>query len=82
MTAKKLPTLDEYYDMLTKHDFYHMFSNNAQVYSYHHSKELDLKAIANTSEPHMELLRQFTDHFFSGEAFGTEQAPLPKKGAQ
>lgn len=81
-SAKTLPTISEYFDMLSKHDFLHTFSDDYAVFAHYHAQEFDLRTIALASEPHMKLFKQFTDYFYSGDAFGTKRAPAPERHTQ
>lgn len=75
----KVPTPAEYWDMLNSHDWYYMMSDDNSVWRRGLSRSKELEAIAN-GHPELEALAKgFSEHYFSGKPWGTEQAPKPPR---
>lgn len=53
-----IPTLKEYEDMLNKHDWYYMMSEDHYVYARGAYKQQELKALATTDE-----LKEMFEHY-------------------
>lgn len=74
------PTLQEYYDMLVKHDWYFDWSDDGRVWRAGVKARDELKAIAEANgEAYQELLTGFQKYMFTGEPWGTERAPKPER---
>ncbi len=73
-------TIQEYYDMLEKHDWYYCFSDD---HRYWVAGERSIKELRRLADEHGEafytLLEGFFNHHFSGKPWGNEQAPKPER---
>lgn len=77
---EKRTSLVEYYEMLEKHDWYYMFSDDSTVYNKGHAARNSLNSIAaKGGQEYVDLLRAFSEHMFSGEPWKNERAPKPEK---
>lgn len=74
-----LPTLEHFYNMLLKHDWYYPFSDDITAFTNGHRQAKVLADIASLSIDHAALYSAFEDHFFSGPAFGTARIERPKR---
>lgn len=72
-------TLNDYYDLLARHDWYYSFSDDGRVWRAGVVAEKELQRIALESDAHGALLAGFRDHYFSGKPWGTEKAPMPER---
>lgn len=70
-------TLRKFYDRLKNHDWYYTFSDDFGVWQLGNAAEAELKAMAQLSPEHAALYNGFSQHYFSGESWGTPKAPLP-----
>ena len=81
----KIPTLQEYYDMLEKHDWYYEFSDDSFVYFKGKSNRDELLRISQ-KEPlfpkAFRLFQSYQIHMFSGPPWGTEKAPKPERPSE
>ncbi len=78
-TATASVTLGQFYQILSNHDWYFAFSDDNRVYHNGEASKERLNAFAKQSSAHQALLDGFSRHHFSGEPWGTEQAPLPAR---
>jgi hypothetical protein len=74
-------TLSEFYDALTSHDWYYMYSDDGRIYRRGSDCEKELRAISTESDQHRHLFEAYRNHVFSGRTFGTEPAPRPDRPA-
>lgn len=74
-----LPTLEAFYDMLNKHDWYYHFSDSPTVYTNGYNASKVLSDIASLSKEHLELYQAFEDHYFTGAPFGSAKIEKPKR---
>lgn len=73
-------TLDEYYDILDKHDWFYEFSDDSRVYGRGVKAKQDLLNTANQhGQEYKNLYDAFKKYHFSGKPWGTEEAPKPEK---
>jgi hypothetical protein len=73
-------TLQEYWDMLDRHDWYYAFSDDMKVYGHGSKESHKILTIAEAGgEEYLEMLGQFQKHFFSGQPWDTEKAPKPER---
>ena len=72
-------SLAEYWEMLNKHDWFHMYSDDNSVDRKGSAYMRVLTDIAGQSREHTALLIGFRAHEFSGEPWGTERHPQPLK---
>lgn len=72
-----MTTLAEYYDMLSRHDWYYAYSDDGSVFRRGEAANQKLAAIAKTSPEHAALLAGYKQYYFSGKPWGTERAPKP-----
>ena len=79
LDAPELPTLNDFFDRLKKHDWYYGFSDDMHVYDVGARDRREILDICKQSDPHFELFKRFSDYHFSGSGFGTEQKPRPSK---
>jgi hypothetical protein len=75
----KHQTLGQFYQMLSKHDWYFMFSDDSYVYRAGQDSQKRLDAIAKQSPSHQALLDGFVRHYFPGDGEQIEEPPLPVK---
>lgn len=78
LTTDKV-TLQEFYDLLDKHDWYYMMSDDNGVERKGSVAMVKLGRIAQQSPAHTELLAQFHQFHWTGKPWNTEQAPKPKR---
>lgn len=70
-------TLKEFYTILARHDWYHMYSDDPSYYRAGEASMNRIQAISKQSEAHKELLIAWSKHMFNGPSWGTVQPPLP-----
>lgn len=70
-------TVEEYYKLLQKHDWYFSFSDDHREYAKGSAERSALTVMARQSPEHKKLLAGFELHHSSGPAWNTEQSPLP-----
>lgn len=70
-------TLAEYWDLLNKHDWYHMMSDDGRVDRAGSVNFSKLAKIAEQSDDHKALLAAFHQHYWTGKPWNTEQQPKP-----
>lgn len=70
-------TLKEFYQELEKHDWYYDMSDDHGVWERGTANKRRLEGIAEESEEHRKLYEGFSQHYFSGEPWGTEKKPKP-----
>lgn len=75
----KMTKINDYYDMLEKHDWYHAWSDSYEVDSAGADNYKKLSTIAQESPEHEALLEAFGDHHFSGEPFGKPKISKPER---
>jgi hypothetical protein len=71
--------LTSFYDLLGKHDWFYAWSDDGGVYRSGEAQHHKLNQIATQSPEHQKLLDEYTAYVFSGEAFGTETKPKPRR---
>lgn len=72
-------TPKEYWELLDKHDWFYMMSDDRSVYEKGASFLNKLTKIANTDPVLKSLLDGFTAHYFSGKPWDTVKKPKPIK---
>lgn len=73
-------TLQEFWDMLDRHDWYYHFSDCSKTFSRGRQSENNLHSVATSNGPEFkEMLDAFHTHKFSGEHYGTEKQPKPDR---
>jgi len=72
-------TLQQFWDELDKHDWYHKFSDDPRVYNNGHCNLKNIQVIANESKEKKELYNNFRNHHFSGKAWETDKQPKPER---
>ena len=75
-----LPTLQEFYDMVARQDWYYEMSYDHRVWRAGENYSNRLKSIANLGgEQYQRILTEFSQHYYSGQSFGTEKQPKPQR---
>ena len=80
--AKELPTrpsLEQFWDVLCRHDWYFQFSDDFSVWKRGAAAESQIKALARQSERFQAVYDAHLAYYFSGGAFGTKQTAAPQK---
>lgn len=72
-------TLQEFYDELNSHDWYYMYSDDHRVWSAGERDRKRLQELSKQIEGGQKLYEEFFEHHFSGEIFGTTEAPKPER---
>lgn len=72
-------TTQEYWDELNQHDWYYHYSDDGKVYNRGKSNEQRLDGHSLESDEHKAIFKAFSEHHFSGSAFGTDKAPKPER---
>lgn len=72
-------SLQEFYDMLDKHDWMYYFSDDFQAYQDGQVAEARLWQIAKNSEKHEALIREYELHVTTGPHWNTKQNPKPNR---
>jgi len=72
-------TLAELYRELERHDWFYAMSDDHRVYTARHDDERRLQREAATIEGGRDLMSAYSQHVFSGPAFGTPKAPKPPR---
>jgi hypothetical protein len=70
-------TLAEYYEMLEKHDWYHMMSDDRGVDDRGAQNYRKLEKIAQGDPMKKQLMLEYQNHMFTGEPWRTPKAPKP-----
>ena len=70
--------IQEYYDLLDRHDWYYDFSDDHGVWNAGRINADKLASLA-TSQEKKQLLNDFHSHKFSGKPWGTEEKPKPER---
>lgn len=71
-------TIEEYYALLEKHDWYYEMSDDHRVWKAGVAARDNLVAIAaEHGGQYQTLLDGFRAHYFSGDPWGTEKQPKP-----
>jgi hypothetical protein len=71
--------LPDFYDALERHDWHYAMSDDNRVYTAGRKRQAELIEASQLSEAHNSLYEQYSDHVYSGPAYGTEQAPKPER---
>jgi hypothetical protein len=71
--------LRDYYDLLDKHDWYASMGDDPKAYSKAKKAELELLKLTELSQDHKALFEAMEKHYWTGEAWFTNQAPKPKR---
>lgn len=74
-----LPSLREYYDMLERHDWTWVMSDDVAVVRAGRKSEEALNAVARRSPEHAALIVAWCEHVFSGPAYRCAQKPKPER---
>ncbi len=72
-------TLEEYYDQLDKHDWFYEYSDDHTIWQKGSEERARLQRVSMQSPNHKKLWDGFNQYHFSGEAFGTDKNPKPKR---
>lgn len=72
-------TLGDYWDQLSKHDWYWDFSDDHRVWRRGSDEQGRLENIGGQSAAHKILYDGFVASMFSGEAWRTEKKPVPTR---
>jgi len=72
-------TLAELYRELERHDWFYQMSDDPRVYHSGNDNERRLQYMAGAIPGGLDLMRSYSQHVFSGEAFGTPRHPKPAK---
>ncbi len=72
-------TLREFYELLEKHDWYYMYSDEYRVWKKGEEEASTIQQIVKQSEEHRKLLEEYSKHMFSGPQWGTEKGPKPER---
>lgn len=76
----KTVSLEAFYEMLERHDWFWVFADNNGVYRDGQDAESKLAAIAKAGGPeHERLLHEYHDHVWSGPTWNNEKLPKPAK---
>lgn len=78
-TTPGVLTAGEYYDLCAKHDWYHGFSDDFSVDQAGAANYQWLSEVAKINPGFAEILKAWAVHKFSGQSWGTEQAPRPER---
>lgn len=71
--------LNDYWDMLNTHDWYWRFSDDNRWYNAGNFQENKLRAIAEKSLAHKVMFERFSNHYWTGKPWNTEQTPKPER---
>lgn len=71
--------LTEYYDLLEAHDWYFAMSDDGYVYRMGLANLRKLEEIAKLSPAHTALLKEYSEHMFTGKPWNTPKAPKPER---
>lgn len=74
-------SLADFWEMLNKHDWYHMMSDDIKVDRSGAADMAKLAKIAKQSPEHEAMLQGFHQHFWSGKPWNTEVKPKPERPA-
>lgn len=72
-------SLNDFYDMLEKHDWYYEFSDDHRAWKKGRLEYQKIKAIAAISPEYRQLHEDWTKHMFTGGPWKNEQAPKPER---
>lgn len=70
-------TLQKYWDILNRHDWYWVMSDDMRSYNDGQKREAELKAIAETSIEHSIMYKGFSDYHWTGEPWNTVKTLKP-----
>jgi len=72
------PTLQQFFDDVAGHDWFHEMSDDHSVYSRGEANWKRLTVIANTNGPgYVAILNAWRSYHYSGLVFGSEKKPKP-----
>lgn len=74
-------TLVEFYEMLERHDWFHMMSDDRGVDNRGAQNFNKLSKIAEGDPLKQQLMKDFREHIWSGEPWKTEKKPKPARPA-
>ena len=72
-------TLQEFWDMLNRHDWYYQFSDDHRQWSDGNKNADQIKLLSDISAGHKKLYEGFCKHYFGGEAFNKTESPKPER---
>lgn len=72
-------TLLQFYELLSKHDWYYDWSDDRSIWARGKSSLVLIQGIAAQSQEHLALFNGFKKHYFTGRPWNNEQAPKPEK---
>jgi len=71
--------LTDFYDELSRHDWYYQFSDDYGVWQRGERDSARLTVISCESPRHGALMEAFTKHYYSGKPWGTPESPKPDR---
>jgi|TARA_Y100000310_G_scaffold44394_1_gene41431 hypothetical protein len=72
-------TLQEFWDMLNRHDWYYQFSDDHRIWSEGSKNSDQIRLLSDISPEHKKLYEGFCKHFFGGEHFNKVESPKPER---
>ena len=72
-------TLQEFWDMLNRHDWYYQFSDDHSMWSDGNKNADQIRLLSDISPGHKKLYEGFQKHYFGGEAFKKPESPKPER---
>ena len=72
-------TIQEYWDLLCKHDWYYEFTDDGKKHSQGSWERKAIVELSSTSTEFLKLYTDFMQYYFSGLAYGTPKAPKPER---
>ena len=72
-------TLQEFWDMLNRHDWYYQFSDDHRQWSDGSKNADQIKLLSDISTGHKKLYEGFCKHYFGGESFKKPDSPKPER---
>lgn len=72
-------TLQDFYDLCAKHDWYYQFSDSPEVYDRGRREADVLAGLARNNPERSDMLAAFGRWAYSGPAWQTEREPRPER---
>lgn len=69
--------IQEYYDLLDKHDWFYQFSDDMSVYGAGEKAQKKIQTLSDTSTVHRDLYLSFQGYKFSGPSYKTAALAKP-----
>lgn len=75
------PSLNEFYDILEKHDWFYMMSDDSSKDRKGHAEERRIIEIVNSTrdQRYSDLYHKYHGHMWTGPAWNTERKPKPAR---